>query len=97
MIVSFQSLIKGFSKFIEIEILENLINEYKDKPSFRFLNIITPEGDLNLDLFYNQIMPFFSDNRKYEFLISRFGNISISKSDLDKIYKLIMEAENNGI
>lgn len=71
--------------------IDNIFKNYKDNQAISILNIIQ-DDEIDLDKLHEALNPLFENNQKYTIEIPSIGDLTINKSDIEKIYKFIKEA-----
>lgn len=66
-----------------------LIEKYREHPAVAVLDVIDAEGNVDIDKLYQAIAPQFANGEKQVINIPLIGDMTVDKSDLEKLYRYI--------
>lgn len=69
--------------------LAGVLERYKDHPAVSVLKIIDEEGKVDIDKLYQALVPQFSNGEKQSISIPLIGDMTVDRSDLEKLYRYI--------
>lgn len=72
--------------------LGKAVERYKDHPAVQMLDILQEDGTVDLDKVYQTALPLFQGGEKYAFSLPVIGEMTVDRSDLEKLYQYIKEA-----
>ena len=67
----------------------DLIEKYRDHPAVAVLDVIDTDGNVDIDKLYQAIAPQFANGEKQVINIPLIGDMTVDKSDLEKLYRYI--------
>ena len=69
-----------------------LVMKSRTHPAIAVLDIMTEDGQVDIDKLYQVVVPMFADGQKQEIDIPMIGTYRIDRSDIEKIYRDITGA-----
>ena len=69
--------------------LVNVLNQYKEHPAVSVLQIIDKDGNVDIDKLYQAMAPQFANGEKQTISIPLIGDMTVDRSDLEKLYRYI--------
>lgn len=68
-----------------------LMEKYKDHPAVAVLDVIDENGNIDIDKLYNVSAPMFANGEKQMINIPMIGDMTVDRTDLEKLYRYIKE------
>lgn len=68
-----------------------LVNQIKNHPAVSMLGVFDDANNVDLDKLYAALSPMFQNNEKYTIPIPLAGDLTVDKTDLEKIYRYARE------
>lgn len=72
--------------------LPKAVERYRDHPAVQMLDVVADDGTVDLDKVYQAALPLFQSGEKYPFSLPGIGEMTVDRSDLEKLYQYIREA-----
>lgn len=69
--------------------LVSVLGQYKDHPAVAVLQIIDKDGNVDIDKLYQAMSPQFANGEKQTISIPLIGDMTVDRSDLEKLYRYI--------
>lgn len=69
--------------------LAGVLEQHKDHPAVSVLKIIDKDGNVDIDKLYQALAPQFSNGEKQTISIPLIGDLTVDRSDLEKLYRYI--------
>lgn len=66
-----------------------LIEKYREHPAVAVLDVIDTDGNVDIDKLYQAVAPQFANGEKQTISIPLIGDMTVDKSDLEKLYRYI--------
>ena len=66
-----------------------LMEKYREHPAVAVLDVIDADGNVDIDKLYQAIAPQFANGEKQLINIPLIGDMTVDKSDLEKLYRYI--------
>lgn len=67
----------------------DLLMKYKEHPAVEVLNLMDSDGNIDVDRLYAVAAPMFANGEKYSVNIPMIGEMSVDRTDLEKLYQYI--------
>lgn len=64
-----------------------LVERYAHHPAVEVLGVVDEAGNIDIDALYNAAVPMFSDGKKIPINIPMIGELTVDKTDLEKLYQ----------
>lgn len=68
-----------------------MVEKYKDHPAVSVLDVIDDNGNVDIDKLYKAAAPMFSSGERHTISIPLIGDMTVDRSDLEKLYQYIKE------
>lgn len=84
----------GVSTYINLmsDKVPELMIQMRDQPGVSILGIIDEEGNMDLDRLYKAVVPTMMEGEKITIEVPLIGSFDLSKQDIDKLYKYILNS-----
>lgn len=66
-----------------------LLAQYKDHPAVSVLKVMDKDGNVDIDRLYSAAAPMFANGEKFAINIPMIGEMTVDKTDLEKLYQYI--------
>lgn len=66
-----------------------LMEKYRDHPAVSMLDVIDDDGNVDIDKLYQAVSPQFANGEKQTISIPLIGDMTVDRSDLEKLYRYI--------
>lgn len=66
-----------------------LMEKYREHPAVAMLDVIDADGNVDIDKLYQAVLPQFSNGEKQTIAIPLIGDMTVDRSDLEKLYRYI--------
>ena len=63
-----------------------LMEKYREHPAVTMLDVIDAEGNVDIDKLYQAVLPQFANGEKQTISIPLIGDMTVDRSDLEKLY-----------
>ena len=67
----------------------DLLLKYKDHPAVEVLNVVDKDGSIDVDRLYSVAAPMFANGERYSVNIPMIGEMTVDRTDLEKLYQYI--------
>lgn len=84
----------GISAYVNLmsDKVPELMMQLRDQPGISILGVIDEEGNLDLDRLYKAVVPAMAEGEKIKLEIPMIGEFDLTKQDIDKLYKYVMNS-----
>lgn len=66
--------------------------QFKDHPAVTVTGAMDKSGNVDIDKLYQSVAPYFANGERQTIKIPLIGNLTVDKTDLEKLYSYIKEA-----
>lgn len=67
----------------------DLLLKYKGHPAVEVLNVVDKDGNIDVDRLYSVAAPMFANGERYSVNIPMIGEMTVDRTDLEKLYQYI--------
>lgn len=81
----------GFAAYVSLasENVVSIAEKYKSHPAVSVLNIVSDNGDVDIDKLYSAVTDIIKNGEKMKIDIPFIGELTIDRSDIEKLYRYI--------
>lgn len=81
----------GIYSALAAQNVTGMVMKYKDHPAIEVLNVVDKEGNVDIDRLYQAAAPMFANGERHTITIPLIGDMTIDKTDLEKLYRYVKE------
>lgn len=84
----------GVSAYVNLmsDKVPELMIQLRDQPGISILEVIDEDCNLDIDRLYKAIVPAMADGEKITIEIPMIGSFNLTKQDIDKLYKYVLNS-----
>ena len=81
----------GIYSALAAQNVAGMVMTYKDHPAVEVLSVVDENGNVDIDRLYQAAAPMFSNGERHTITIPLIGDMTVDKTDLEKLYRYVKE------